>query len=89
MAVNGYHHKDMFPKEIYDNYTCAANTLIYSELIHAITTLSDDGTIKIEGAKSGFMFGVDRAVVGVSLCDRDGRLSTADVISAELNVKIK
>lgn len=81
-------HSGKYPKEIYEEFVLAGNTLVYKDPIHAIITLSDDGHIKIEGYESEFIYGVDRASVGVPLCEADGRLSTAEVLSADFTIKM-
>ena len=81
-------HSGLYPKELYDEYSLAGNTLVYKDPIHAIITLSDDGHIKIEGYDSEFIYGVDRAAAGVPLCEADGRLSTAEVQSAEFTINM-
>jgi len=77
-----------YPKELYEKYVHVGNTLIYTEPVHAIITLREDGYIKIEGANSEFLYGIDREKLNMPLCEADGRLSTPNVVSAEFTVKI-
>jgi len=62
-------HK-FFPEEFHEKYTGAKNCLIYNDPVHAIVTLSEDGTIDIEGMKSSFYCGVDHEMVmGTNCCN--------------------
>lgn len=51
---------DYFPPELAAQYNEITHTVIYNDPIHAIITLTDDGTIEIEGMKSTFFMGVTR-----------------------------
>ena len=76
---------NFYPKEITDRYSGADHTVIYNDPVHAIITLSEDGTIEIEGMKSSFFMGVDRAMVTGDHCV-GGRKCTPDVLSAKLRL---
>ena len=76
---------DFYPKEITDRYTLANHTVIYNDPVHAIITLSEDGTIEIEGMKSSFFMGIDREMVTGNHCV-GGRKCTPDVLSAKLKL---
>ena len=80
-------HSGNYPQEVYEKYQLVGNTLVYTEPLSAIITLREDGYIKIEGATGEFLYGVDRQSLGMPLCEADGRLSTPDVVSAELMLK--
>ena len=79
----------LFPDELYREYSLVGHTLIYEDPLSAIITLRDDGYIKIEGAKSRFLYGVDREKAGVPPCDSVGRKATAQILSAELKIETK
>lgn len=80
-------HSGKYPQEMYEKYQLVGNTLVYTNPLSAIVTLRDDGYIKIEGAAGEFLYGVDRSCLGMPLCEADGRLSTANVSSAEFTLK--
>lgn len=81
-------HSGKYPKELYDEYSLVGNTLVYENPAHAIITLREDGNIKIEGNSGGFIYGIDREAVGITIYDTDGRLSTAEVLSTEFTVNV-
>jgi hypothetical protein len=77
---------DLFPPELREKYCLVGHTLIYEDPLSAIITLRDDGYIKIDGAESRFLYGVDREKAGLSPCDSAGRACTACILSAELKI---
>ena len=77
---------DLFPPELRGEYSLVGHTLIYEDPLSAIVTLRGDGFIKIEGAKSRFLYGVDRERAGLPLRDSAGRACTAEILSAELRI---
>lgn len=79
-------HTDKYPQELYEKYRLVGNTLVYTNPLSAIITLRDDGYIKIDGASGEFLYGVDRQSLNMPLCEADGRLSTANVVSAEFTL---
>ncbi len=78
----------LFPPELSAEYCLVGHTLIYEDPLSAIITIRDDGYIKIEGAKSRFLYGVDREKAGLPLCDSAGRACAAEILSAELKISL-
>lgn len=79
---------DKFPKELTDKYSLMAHSLIFSEPIHAIVTLKEDGAIKIEGMKSGYFMNVDAETIGRNTADKVGRICTSEVLSANIKINM-
>lgn len=79
-------HFGKYPEEFYNQYRFAHNTVIWEDPIHAIITVREDGTIKIEGMKSRFLYGVDHYSIGLAPEDSDGRPCVAEVLSAQFRL---
>lgn len=79
---------DRFPEELTSAYMRMNHQLLWIDPIHAVVTLREDGTIRIEGMKSRFFMDIDRQVLGYDLQDEDGRLCTPDVLSAEFKLNM-
>lgn len=77
---------DHFPKKLCEEYELAAHQAIFADALSAIITLSDDGTIKIDGSKSEFLYGVTREMSPNPPCDDSGRPCTAEVLSAHFRL---
>ena len=82
-------HSGLYPVDMYEKYALIGNTLVYEEPLCAVITLRDDGYIRIEGKKSRFMDDIDRKKAGVQLSDAVGRMSSAEILSAELKFDIR
>ncbi len=82
-------HQGLLPAEIYRQYPQAHRNLYYTQPLHAIITLREDGHVKIEGMQGEFWCGVDRERLGLPLDDLDGRLCTPNVLSAEFTLSLK
>ena len=59
----------LFGEEFHKEHENAQYTVIYNDPIHAVITLSEDGTIEIEGMKSSFFCGVTRGIARGNDCD--------------------
>ncbi len=79
-------HHDLYPKEYYERYSETSHTLIYEDPLSAVITLKEDGSVKIDGTKSRYLFGLDRTAYGAALHDGDGRRASAEILSAELSL---
>ena len=73
---------DHFPKELCDAYELANHQAIWEAPLSAVVTVSDDGTIKIEGSTSTFLHGVTREMSPNAVCDGAGRPCVAEIQSA-------
>lgn len=75
---------DKYPKAYMETHRRAGNNIGWKEPLSAILTLWPDGRIKIDGAKSEFLFGVSPADAGYPPCDADGRETRPVIQSADL-----
>ncbi len=82
-------HQGVLPAEIYEQYPQAHRNIYYVDPVHAVITLRDDGYINIEGMQSEFWCGVDRESLGLPVADRDSRICTPNVLSAEFTLSLK
>ena len=78
-----------FPKEFHEKYPGAENCLIYNDPVHAVITLSEDGTIEIDGMESSFFCGVDYKMVMGRECHTSGVKITPNVLSEKLSLPIE
>ncbi|MBR2345151.1 MAG: metallophosphoesterase [Lentisphaeria bacterium] len=77
---------ELFPAELCAEYELAAHQAIYSDALSAIVTVSEDGTIKIEGCRTGFLHGITREMSPNPVCDGAGRPCTAEILSAHFKL---
>lgn len=77
-----------FPQEFHDKHVGATNCLIYNDPVHAIITLSEDGTIEIDGMESSFYCDVDLQKVMGKDCF-GGPKVTPNVLSEKLRLPIE
>ena len=77
---------DLFPKELCDDYELANHQIIWDDPLSAIVTLSDDGTVKIDGSKSNFLHGITREMTPNVVCDGAGRPCVAEIQSAHFKL---
>ncbi|NLG14794.1 MAG: hypothetical protein GX561_11425 [Lentisphaerae bacterium] len=82
--VNNKH--ECYPREVLDRWKLACNTVMYNDPIHAIITLTEDGSIQIQGMKSELFMGVTREMTGNPKFDSHSRPVTANVQS--MNIKM-
>ena len=80
------HH--LFPDEFHKAHEGAKKIAIYNDPIHAIITLTDDGTIEIEGMKSSFFYGVTKEMIEGTDC-YSCRKSTPNVMSEKIKLPIE
>ena len=64
---------DKYPEEYMKTHRRANHNLGWKEPLSAILTLWPDGRIKIDGAKTEYLFGVTPQDAGYPACDLDGR----------------
>ena len=81
---SAYMH-DYFPKEFNEKHKGAKYTVIYTDPVHAIITLSEDGTIEIDGMKGDFMFGVTPEMLNGTGCAQGMRI-TPNVMSETIKL---
>ena len=72
-----------FPEELYLQYECIGNQVIYADPLSAVVTLDSDArTIDIEGCESTFVGGIDTEKSG----NKSGfRLCTPDMVSGHID----
>ncbi len=75
-----------FPAEVRTAYELADHQAIFSDALSAVVTLSDDGTVRIDGSKSDFLYGVTREMSPNPVCDGAGRPCTAEILSAHFRI---
>jgi predicted phosphodiesterase len=73
----------LYPSEWYRKYESVGNQMLYDDPLSAIVTVSEDGSIDIEGVKSSFTFGVSREKTGNAFAMRP---STPEILSACVKV---
>lgn len=76
------HH--LFPEEFHQAHPGARHCVIYNDPVHAIMTLSEDGTIEIDGMKSSFFHGISKASFTDNEYDDWGMLVTPDVMTEKI-----
>lgn len=77
-----------FPPEFHNKYPGASNCLYYNDPIHAVITLSEDGTIEIDGMESSFFCGIDHKTVMGKDCHACVKI-TPNVLSEKLWLPIE
>lgn len=80
------HH--LFPEEYHEAHPGARNIAIYNDPVHAVITLSDDGTIDIAGMKSSYFCGVGPLEVQGKDCCKAVKI-TPHVMSEKLQLPMK
>lgn len=71
-----------YPEDLCKAYELADHEVIFEAPLSAVVTLSDDGTIKIDGSKSTYLHGVTREMSSNPVCDGAGRPCVAEIQSA-------
>ena len=79
---------DKFPKELMDKYSLIQHSIIWNDPLSAVVTVTEDGNIKIEGAKSDYFMGINHETLGIKNVDPDGRICTASIESANIKINI-
>ena len=81
---------DRFGEEFHQKHPGASHTVIYNDPLSAIVTLSDDGTIEIEGTESSFYMGVSKEDVSGNCCDSAIKCKcTPNILSEKLILPMK
>ncbi|MBQ4200064.1 MAG: metallophosphoesterase [Kiritimatiellae bacterium] len=75
---------EKYPESYVKTHPGASHTLGWTEPLSGILTLWPNGRIKIEGAKSDWLFGVKPADAGYPKYDADGRESHPAIQSADM-----
>lgn len=81
----GEEKHDKFPKELTQQYRCAANTVIYNDTLHAIVTL-EGSTITIEGMESTMFMGINREDIGAKRLDLSSRPVVPKIQSCKITL---
>ena len=79
---------NLFGEEFHKKHPGSAHLLIYNDPIHAIVTLSEDGTIEIEGMESSFYKGVSKEMVTEGSCHEAVKI-TPRVLSERIILPMK
>ncbi len=75
--------------ELKETYKYIDHEVAWDVPVHAIITLKEDGSIKIEGMKGHFLQGKSpKEVCGRYLIDYDGRPCTPDVLSCDIKINM-
>ena len=77
-----------FGEEFHKKHPGSAHLVIYNEPLSAIVTLSDDGTIEIDGMKGSFFMGVSKDMLTKSDCHESIKI-TPDILSEKLVLPMK
>lgn len=64
---------NLFPKELCDQADNMNHTVLYNDPVHAVVTMSADGSIEIAGMESSMFMGVTPEKAGANFADSSGR----------------
>ncbi len=78
------HHA--YPPELMAKYENSDHELLFTDPVHAIVTVTDDGEISIEGMQSSMYLGITREMTGNSICDQAGLPCDPSVLSAHFKL---
>ena len=78
------HHS--YPPELMAKYENSDHELLFTDPVHAIVTVTDDGEISIEGMQSSMYLGITREMTGNSICDQAGLPCDPSVLSAHFKL---
>ncbi|MBQ8363006.1 MAG: hypothetical protein IJX36_03630, partial [Thermoguttaceae bacterium] len=62
-----------FPKELCDQADNMNHTVLFNDPVHAVVTMSADGTLEIAGMESSMFMGVTTEKAGAAFADSSGR----------------
>ena len=80
---------ECFPEELRKQYELIGHQVIWDAPLSAIVTVSDDGTIDIQGASSSYYLGISPEVSGNGRhFNTAGRPCTANILSANFKVQM-
>ncbi len=84
MFYNPEEH-ELFPQEYIDAHPGSRHCAIYDDALSAIVTITDDGTIEIDGVESSFFMGVSRMeIAGMDYFNEYGKKVTSSIKSEKL-----
>ncbi len=75
-----------YPPELMAKFEQSDHELLYTEPVHAIVTLTDEGDIRIEGMRGGLLLGVTPESVGNPRYDTAGIACDGSVLSARFRL---
>lgn len=76
-----------YPAEYTKQWRLASHTVMWDDPVSAIITISQDGRIRVEGQKSRFHLGITPAMAKCPVADSNGRLTTPDIQSFDLQMR--
>ncbi|MBE6695108.1 MAG: hypothetical protein E7587_01505 [Ruminococcaceae bacterium] len=79
---------DKFGEEFHKKHIGACHTVIYNDPLSAIVTLSEDGSIEIEGTESSFYMGISKEDVSGNSC-HNAIKCTPKIMSEKLRLPIE
>ncbi|MBQ9803541.1 MAG: metallophosphoesterase [Lentisphaeria bacterium] len=77
---------ELYPEELRKQNELIDHQATFQDALSAIVTVNDDGTIKIDGCKSSFLYGVTREMSPNPICDGSGRPCVAEIQSAHFKL---
>ena len=78
------HHA--YPPELMGKFECSEHELLFTEPVHALVTVNEDGEIRIDGMEGGMYQGITREMTGNSAFDSAGLPCDASVLSAHFRL---
>ena len=78
-------HHDLFPKELYEQFSCMKHLVCYRDPLYAIVTV-EGTTVTIEGTETEMLHGIGRSEVGAALTDASGRAVKPKIQSAKITL---
>ena len=82
--INHPHHS--YPPELMAKYENSDHELLFTDPVHAIVTVTEDGEIRIEGMKGSMYLGITREMTGNTVYDRAGLPCDPSVLSAHFKL---
>ena len=76
-----------YPADYTTRWRQASHTVMWDDPISAIITISQDGRIRVEGEKSRFHLGITPEMAKCPVADANGRLTTPDIQSFDLQMR--
>ena len=72
---------NLYPEELTKRYGNMSHTVIFNDPVHAVVTMSADGSLEIAGMESSMFMGVTTEKAGAAFADSSGRPVTPSVQS--------
>lgn len=82
--INHPHHS--YPPELMAKYENSDHELLFTDPVHALVTVTEDGEIRIEGMKGSMYLGITREMTGNTVYDRAGLPCDPSVLSAHFKL---